>query len=37
MSDQLSLGCQRRDVPDGAGRVDAGRDDEAWRDHIPIQ
>lgn len=35
--DELSLGCQGRDVPNGAGGVDARGDDETWGDGIPVQ
>lgn len=34
---QLRLGSQSWDVPDGAGRINAGGDDKAWGDRIPVE
>lgn len=37
VSNQLRLRCERRDIPDGASRVNAGRNDQAWGDGVPVQ
>lgn len=35
--DKLGFSGQRGDVPDGAGGVDGGGDDESWRNGVPIE
>lgn len=35
--DQLRLGGQCRNIPDGAGRVDAGGDDQTRGNRVPIE
>ena len=37
VSNQLRLRCKRRDIPDGASRVNARRNDQAWGDGVPVQ
>lgn len=37
VSNQLRLRCEGRDIPDGASRVNAGRNDQAWGDRVPVQ
>lgn len=37
VSNQLRLRCERRYIPDGASRVNAGRNDQAWGDGVPVQ
>lgn len=35
--DQLRLGRQRGDIPDRTRRIDAGSDDQAGRNSVPVQ
>ena len=37
VGNQLRLRRECRDIPDGASRVNAGRNDQAWGDGVPVQ
>lgn len=37
VSNQLRLGSQRRDVPDSARCINAGGDDQAWGNGVPVE
>lgn len=37
VSDELRLGRKSRDIPDGAGGINAGCDDKAGGDRVPVE